>query len=99
MAQTTYKDSGLVYNEKGELLNGEFVQLSKKDNITKVLHYKNGLLYHEVLVYTNKGKLLEKREYVIGQKHGTWTYWNIDGIKISELYYTQNQKDGKVGNM
>jgi antitoxin component YwqK of YwqJK toxin-antitoxin module len=95
VAQGNYEKDGLTYTKDGKLLNGRCVQISDEDQTKKVFHYEDGLLNGEFLLYAANGNLLERGEYLRGQKHGKWTSWNIESLKTGEAFYNNGQKDGK----
>jgi len=95
LAQGNYEKDGLTYTKDGKLLNGRCVQVSDEDQTKKVYHYEDGLLDGEFLLYAANGNLLERGEYLRGQKHGKWTSWNIESLKTGEAFYNNGQKDGK----
>jgi antitoxin component YwqK of YwqJK toxin-antitoxin module len=85
----------LAYDDKGELLNGKYVQKSETDQTTKVFFYENGVLSGDFMIYASNGNLLEKGQYLDGYKNGTWMNWTISGIKTGEVSFSKGQKEGK----
>ncbi len=94
-AQGAFKRYGLSYDKNGKLLHGKFVQFSDDEQTKKVYHFNHGILTGEFLICTLNGDLLEKGNYMDGQKHGKWTNWSLAGIKTGEVKFNYGQRDGK----
>jgi len=95
VAQTNYVKDGLTYSKDGKLMNGRCVQITDGDLTEKVYFYKDGLLNGEFLMYASNGNLLERGNYLNGEKHGKWTSWTEEGIKTGEINFEEGLKDGK----
>ena len=94
-AQNAFERYGLSYDARGKLIDGRYIQKIEDQQIVKVLHFKKGILQGDFAIYTMSGSLIEKGNYLDGQKHGKWMTWSEDGIKTSEVSFNYGQRDGK----
>ena len=94
-AQGITEKEGRFLNKKGELLNGRVEKMSDEDQTKTVMTYRDGLLHGDFLLYSFGGDLLEKGQYIDGEKDGKWTNWTEEGVKTSEIAYVNGERDGK----
>ena len=90
------KSTAILASHKAVLsnLDGTYT-ITDETNKRKVMHFENGVLHGELLVYGKSNILLEKQNYLHGERHGYWTFWNKAGKKTAVIQYSKGLKEGK----
>ncbi len=88
----TQNEKGLYIDNDGELFNGVIQKTDK--NLKTTFTIKNGLIDGEAMCLYSSGQLMEKGNFVKGQKDEKWIRFNENGITIALAFYKNGKKTG-----
>ena len=88
----TQNEKGLYIDNDGELFNGVIQKTDK--NLKTTFTIKNGLIDGEAMFLYSSGQLMEKGNFVKGQKDEKWIRFNENGITIALAFYKNGKKTG-----
>ncbi len=79
-----------IQNTSGEAereKHGEWKYFDGNGQLRLIENYKLGELDGKTQTITAKGKVIEKGDYILGNRNGTWSTWDEIGVNLSEINY------------